>query len=284
MVNKILPSEYRFLLFLAVAVSVVVAGLLLFSMFQLDYEPNRDIVVIKLDPNGNLEWVRRIMAGFDATASSLVETSEGRYALGGQITHERIGRQHPRVVILAPTGEILWDRQLEETKGEVTSLISTSDGGYAAWTDYGKLMRLNQRADLRWNRTFPGVIARVMVETEEGGIIAAGSAQINEKSYPSVEELDGQGNLVWQNISREIGRGEVRWILKDEDEGGYIIGASGKLGGIFVSGINQTGHFTWMISFNDALRNSPIFRATPDGYSLIFLGGEERPGKSTNYQ
>jgi hypothetical protein len=55
---------------------------------NLDYVPNHDIVVLKLAPDGVLEWTRVVDRGSDNEGKDLVELPDGGYAIAGQTLND----------------------------------------------------------------------------------------------------------------------------------------------------------------------------------------------------
>jgi len=91
-----------------------------------------DIYVVKLDANGNLQWTKTIGGESDDWGFSLIQTSDGGYAIAG-IT-QSFGAREPDVYVvkLDATGNLQWTKTIGGPEhGRGLSLIQTSDGGYA---------------------------------------------------------------------------------------------------------------------------------------------------------
>jgi len=157
-----------------------------------------DFWLIKTDEYGNMEWNKtygrvdaewiRITGEVHDNAYSLVETSDGGYALTGDTSPHLLGS--PRDVWLVKTdayGNMEWNRTYGgESYEDAYSLVETSDGGFAiagctrsfgaGFEDFW-LVKTDEYGNLEWNRTYGGEEwerARSLIETSDGGFALAG--------------------------------------------------------------------------------------------------------------
>jgi hypothetical protein len=93
---------------------------------------NTDFWLVKTDGSGNMEWNRTYGGARIEGASSLVETSDGGYALSGGTTTFGFGNSDVWLVKTDASGNMEWNRTYGgEINDNVYSLIQMSDGGYA---------------------------------------------------------------------------------------------------------------------------------------------------------
>jgi hypothetical protein len=91
-----------------------------------------DVYVVKLDANGNLQWTKTIGGPESEEGNSLIQTSDGGYAIAGYTESFGAGKMDVYVIKLDATGNLQWTRTIGGKKEDMgTSLIQTSDGGYA---------------------------------------------------------------------------------------------------------------------------------------------------------
>jgi hypothetical protein len=90
-----------------------------------------DVLLVKTDSNGNMEWNRTYGGtGWD-TAHSLVVTSDGGFALAGTINAYTTDNSDFWLVKTDRYGNMEWNRTYGETGMEnAYSLVEASDGGY----------------------------------------------------------------------------------------------------------------------------------------------------------
>ena len=91
-----------------------------------------DFWLIKTDEAGNMEWNRTYGGTGSDIAISLIETSDGGYALVGYTESFGAGSDDFWFVKTDSSGNMQWNRTYGGTKGDYAfSLVETSDGGYA---------------------------------------------------------------------------------------------------------------------------------------------------------
>jgi len=91
-----------------------------------------DVYVVKLDANGNLQWTKTIGGPESEEGNSLIQTSDGGYAIAGVTLSFGAGEPDVYVVKLDANGNLQWTKTIDgEGDDSGSSLIQTSDGGYA---------------------------------------------------------------------------------------------------------------------------------------------------------
>jgi hypothetical protein len=91
-----------------------------------------DVYVVKLDANGNLQWTKTIGGPGYEIGFSLIQTSDGGYAIAGITNSFGAGDYDVYVVKLDAHGNLQWTKTIGgENEDLGLSLIQTSDGGYA---------------------------------------------------------------------------------------------------------------------------------------------------------
>jgi len=146
-----------------------------------------DVYVVKLDANGNLQWTKTIGGKKEDVGTSLIQTSDGGYAIAGHTESFGEGEADVYVVKLDAKGNLQWTKTIggPETE-EGRSLIQTSDGGYAI-TGYTKsfgagdydvyVVKLDAKGNLQWTKTIGGPeseIGNSLIQTSDGGYAIAG--------------------------------------------------------------------------------------------------------------
>ena len=95
-----------------------------------------DCWLVKTDANGNMEWNNTYGGGhpwWNDEAYSLVETSDGGYALAGSTQSPGTGSVNCWLLKTDGYGNIMWNHTYGGDLVDLAySLIATSDGGYAA--------------------------------------------------------------------------------------------------------------------------------------------------------
>jgi len=223
-----------------------------------------DVYVVKLDANGNLQWTKTIGGPDNERVNSLIQTSDGGYAIAGATESFGAGERDVYVVKLDTNGNLQWTKTIggPESDGG-NSLIQTSDGGYAI-AGYTKsfgagewdvcVVKLDAHGNLQWTKTIGGPADEIgisLIQTPDGGYVIAGYT----RSFGAGEwdvyvvKLDAHGNLQW---TKTIGgpADEIGISLIQTSDGGYAIaGATESFGAgsgdVYVVKLDAKGNLQW---------------------------------------
>jgi len=223
-----------------------------------------DVYVVKLDASGNLQWTKTIGGKNEDFGRSLIQTSDGGYAIAGHTTSFGAGDWDVYVVKLDANGNLQWTRTIGGPKGdEGYSLIQTSDGGYAIAgesSSFGAgeadvyVIKLNANGNLQWTRTIGGKKEDwgfSLIQTSDGGYAIAGTTTSFGAGLSDayLVKLDANGNLQW---TRAIGGKKEDWgfSLIQTSDGGYAIAGtttsfSAGEWDFYVVKLNANGNLQW---------------------------------------
>jgi hypothetical protein len=125
-----------------------------------------DAYLVKLDANGNLQWTKTIGGKDFEDGYSLIQTSDGGYAIAGDTKSFGAGLSDAYLVKLDANGNLQWTTTIGGKDFEDGySLIQTSDGGYAiaGYTQsFGAggadvyVVKLDAKGNLQWTKTIGG--------------------------------------------------------------------------------------------------------------------------------
>jgi hypothetical protein len=223
-----------------------------------------DVYVVKLDANGNLQWTKTIGGPESDGGNSLIQTSDGGYAIAGVTKSFSAGDYDVYVVKLDAHGNLQWTTTIGGKKEDVgTSLIQTSDGGYAiagltksfGAGDYDVyVVKLDAHGNLQWTKTIGGPgneMGQSLIQTSDGGYAIAGATTSFGAGYADVYvvKLDANGNLQW---TKTIGgkNTEEGFSLIQTSDGGYAIaGYTTSFGAgyadVYVVKLDANGNLQW---------------------------------------
>lgn len=220
-----------------------------------DSRGEEDYWVLKLDPNGNIEWQKTYGGDLTDKLNSIVETNDDGYLLSGNsessISGDRSvvqkGISDIWLIKINDSGAIVWQNSygialVQDERG----LEKTSDGGFIISSSANFLdgrnqpfwiLKIDAFGNQVWDRTIRGDkqdLFPQIKQTSDGGYIVAGISNsdfgsdktenaINGSFDYWVLKLDENGNIIWQNTIGGAGQeGNVNALSQCED-GGYLI-------------------------------------------------------------
>jgi len=223
-----------------------------------------DVYVVKLDAHGNLQWTTTIGGPESDGGNSLIQTSDGGYAIAGYTSSFGAGGHDVYVVKLDANGNLQWTTTIGGKKEDVgTSLIQTSDGGYAiAGFTYsfgaGKMdvyvIKLDANGNLQWTKTIGGKkedVGTSFIQTSDGGYAIAGfTSSFGAGEWDVyVVKLDAHGNLQWTKTIGGKGDDKGYSLIQTSDGGYAIAGFTSSFGAegldVYVVKLNANGNLHW---------------------------------------
>ncbi len=200
-----------------------------------------DFWVLKLDASGNTVWDKTFGQINTEVAHSIVQTSDGGFAVAGTI-NKGGGNTDFWVLKLNATGNKTWEKTFGGSNTEIAhSIVQTSDGGFAVagqtTSNKGKvgiidvlILKLNALGEKTWEKTFGGSnsdAAHSIVQTSDGGFAVAGknnskSALLNADFW--IFKLNALGTIVWDKTLGERYSDEAYSIVQTSDGGFAVAG------------------------------------------------------------
>ncbi|WP_266204836.1 T9SS type A sorting domain-containing protein [Pontibacter kalidii] len=198
-----------------------------------------DYWIVKVDSTGAKEWDKTFGGSDRDEFSSLEQTSDGGYILGGASLSESSGEKSEDsrgefdywVIKLDAQGNIEWEKTFGgESSDWLRDIIQTSDGGYLLGGTSSSgvsgeksepsrgendfwVIKLDADGNKEWDHTYGGDKSDLLAQlqqTNDGGFILGGSSESGisgEKSEPSRGSQD------------DFGMGYDYWIVKIDEEG-----------------------------------------------------------------
>ncbi|MGV3504082.1 MAG: malectin domain-containing carbohydrate-binding protein [Adhaeribacter sp.] len=226
-----------------------------------------DYWVVKLDANGNKQWDKTIGGNGLDWLSSLQQTSDGGYILGGYSYCDFLDiYAWPRdnadyhVVKLNANGSVAWQRNFDGGKSDNLSTVQqTADGGYIlgghsassmGWhkSEYSKggtdfwVIKLTANGTKVWDKTIGSSgndVLTALKQTPDGGYILGGNSATGiggDKTQPSrggedfwVVKLKADGSKEWDRTLGGQG-GDALAALQLAAGGGYLLGGTSASG------------------------------------------------------
>jgi hypothetical protein len=207
-----------------------------------------DFYLIKTDGSGNLSWNQTYGGAGSEVANSLVQTSDGGYALAGATESFGAGGSDFWLVKTDTNGNMMWNQTYGGTDFDgAQSVVQTSDGGFAlaGRTDsFGAghydfwLVKTDANGNMIWNKTYGGTDhdeATSLMQTSDEGYVLAGSANSFDNGGVWLVKTDVSGNMIWNKTYGQQIDKKAQSVIETSD-GGYAL--------------TGTGGYVWLIKTN----------------------------------
>ena len=237
-----------------------------------------DFWLVKTDSYGNLEWNQTYGGPGHDYANSLIETSDGGYAIGGSFDpdyEDPFGDRDLWIVKTDSYGNMEWNRTYRDSPSNYCSdLVETNDGGYLLAGNTGRylveaniwIIKTDEQGNIEWDKRYGGREhsgANSVVKTSDGGYALAG--YLSQDFW--LIKIDGSGNIKWNQTYSKSGVEEAYSLVVTSD-GGYA------LAGITTGAIGKQSYIdSWMVKTDTSGNEiwSQTYGGTGDQYlySLI---------------
>jgi hypothetical protein len=186
----------------------------------------RDILLVKLDFSGNVEWKRRLNTGLRQFLFPIVSTSDGGF----------VAVSSPRNIMkFDASGALQWQtaRLFQFGIGEISAVRPMKGGGYiAAGHNNGHpvLIQLDSNGNILKSRQYTRSNRRETIQfllpAPNGGWLLAGrrSNSTSGRSEILLLRVNSQGAVLWKKTYRAVSDG-VQIHISKTPEGGYLIAA-----------------------------------------------------------
>ena len=242
-----------------------------------------------------LMWTQTYGGTGDDTASSLVITSDGGYALAGTTFSFGAGGNDFWLIKTDAFGNVEWNQTYGGTADDGASqLVVTSDGGYAlagytASSGAGGrdfwLVKTDMFGNMEWNQTYGGTNneqAYSLVVTSDGSCALAGSWDLPSDTVPPgfvvpsdfwLVKTDVFGNMEWNQTYE----GSVAYSLVDIHDGGFALAGETDLFGAgdrksFLMRTDALGNVEWNQTYEGGVAISLVVTSDSD-YALAGFAG-----------
>jgi len=196
-----------------------------------------DFWLVKTDSSGNMQWNKTY--GGDGTdyVHSIVQTSDGGYALAGYTSSFGAGGYDFWLVKVNSSGNVQWNKTYGGAGwDEAYSIQQAVDGGYvlAGRTDsFGAgrddfwLVKTDSSGNIQWNKTYGATTterAHSLVKTTDGGYAIAGYTNSSGVGYFDfwLVKVDSSGNMQWARTYGGADFEQAHSVIQTTD-GGYAI-------------------------------------------------------------
>jgi len=236
---------------------------------------NKDLFLVKLSSIGDVEWARAVGGTSDDYGYSIVQTTDGGYAVVGGTASFGVGDTNIFLVKFDSTGAIEWSRSVGGTeRDEGYSIVQATDGGYVVagrtWSfGIGNanlfLVKFSSLGNMEWARTFGRTgwdYGYSIVQTTDGGYAIAGYTYSSGSGDILLVKVSDIGALEWHRVIDWIYGGIIvgRSIIQTSDNG-FAVTGNRDAADLFLAKFTGTGSLEWIRTAGGAYSD--------EGYSVV---------------
>ena len=208
-----------------------------------------DFWLIKVDSYGNMQWNRTYGQATEESASSVIQSTDGGYALAGSFVQNE-SNTDGWLVKTDSAGNMQWNRTYGGGRNDfANSVIQTSDDGYAfAGTTYSFgesaydprcwLVKTDSEGTVEWEKTYrdedeesKNFTGYSVVQADDGGYTLAASTGFIAIVDAWVAHVDSNGTMEWFVTWGPIYPALVSSMIQTADGGYAVSGWVSSMGG-----------------------------------------------------
>ncbi len=223
----------------------------------------------KIDPNGDIIWTKTYFGEGFGWAQSLVQTSDGGYALAGPThadTHIIVGDMDIGLIKTDHLGNQQWSKTVGT--GNANSMIQTADGGYALATysttaDF-QLIKTDSTGTIQWSKNYGGKdknSASSVIQTSDEDFVVGGSIWLRSNGGGfnlAIVKTDPSGNELWKKY---YGAGFMRGLLQASDGGFAVVNNP-------LVKVDSEGNKQWELSLGNQTDVYSVIQTQNNGYAV----------------
>jgi hypothetical protein len=183
--------------------------------------------LIKIDASGNMVWnqsYNQITAAY-----AIIKTTDGGYALAGSTGTGRPGDSPCGLLKVDSSGNVVWSKSYPQAgNGGASSLVQTSDGGYALVGTTQNidflLVKVDSKGTFEWSKTYGSQdedAGYSILQDPDGSYVMAG-LMWNRTTFGGIGlvKADSAGNLLWLRNYPSVGNPST---MVHASDGSYIL-------------------------------------------------------------
>ena len=175
-------------------------GYIIVGTNDIYWHNNTDLIVLKLDTAGRVEWQRCYSGSGRDGALSVQSLPDGSFIVAGSIDYEDWTRPPDALALkLGPDGSIIWCMAYTGSPHSVSKICQLQDGGFLLACS-PSVLRLSAYGDVIWQRGY-GIGFGDLHQTADGGFIFAGRSGYSFAAF----KTDSLGMIAGCSLIRESG-------------------------------------------------------------------------------
>jgi hypothetical protein len=250
-----------------------------------------DILLIKINPTGDVIWTKILGGPEDDYAYCVRETSDGGFILGGYtIANEQYG-QDSYLLKTDSEGNEIWHKNFGGAREDVCySVRQTFDGGYIMAGNSNSfinnlgdmyVVKTDANGNLQWENIYGGMDhdgANCVVETAGGDLLFGGWTYSFGQGWIDayLVKTNSDGDTVWTHTYGGYGRDSINDIIEIEDECLIFTGrsciADQNAADVYLTKLNSDGSVVWEQTYGTEYEDIAYCVNQMESGNLIIVG------------
>ncbi|MDF2456378.1 MAG: hypothetical protein K0R51_2371 [Cytophagaceae bacterium] len=257
------------------------------------FNGNNDLLLSKIDEEGNTLWSKTYGGGLSETAVHLERTSDNGFILLGNTTSFGEGNEDIYIVKTDSIGNIAWSKTYGGSQGDFSGCVKEIPGGgyviagrtqsYGEGSDDGYLLKVDSNGDVLWSRSYGTSNNErfyYVDNTNDGGFIISGIQKYQSNYFDKlVIKVDGSGSIIFsKNFGDANGVGnDAGDCIKQTIDGGYILSGQYRAFGsggedLGLTKIDASGNVQWSKVYGN-IGDDRAFDIAIDDFGNYILAG-----------
>jgi hypothetical protein len=199
---------------------------------QVIFGDNFDILVIKVNPTGDIDWSTTLDYVETETALSIRPTSDEGYIIAGEAYSERSGDRRSCVWKIDSNGDLLWRKIITDSYlDRAHYAVQTSDDNYVVLVLYDGdlyLVKLDQHGAVIGSEPIPimNEYSDHFLESKDGTYILAGETSFSYSGRNAdlvILQYDSKGNAEGGKILETPNLDEILMSFIQTPDGGFVL-------------------------------------------------------------
>lgn len=196
-----------------------------------------DMYIVKCSGSGSIQWTKTIGGSGSEIANSIIQTSDGGYAIAGHTYDYGTTTADLLILKLNSAGTVEWARTINRAAYDYScSIVQTREGGFVisgvsatggVFSSDIFIVKLNPAGNFQWSKTYGGShdeTAYSIIQTSDGGLAFAGySNSFGPYNVFNIIKTDSLGNILWNRLIGESGTGSHIYSIIQISDGSFLL-------------------------------------------------------------
>lgn len=254
-------------------------------------EGSKDIVFLKLNSNGGIEWQKSIGGYYDEAVLSVIQTSDGDYIAAGWSFSVGAGGTDAWILKITPNGNLQWQKTYGSKGYDFAhSVVETTDGGivFVGQSDIASgsdndvwIVKLDNSGNIVWQKTYGGSkdeSGRAVLQNPDGTLIVGAWSKSfgNSSSDFWLLKLNPDGSIIWQKAYLANGEDNFFAIERTKNDGYILVGGSNSIDNsdydFLVLRVDGDGSIVWKKAYGGNETDQASSIAIPENGGFLVAG------------